>query len=64
MVFRHGDDMIQFLLLQYFLNGLPGGQMEVIIPVNVVIMEARCVGGLKEAVWNEGKGKGLCVDFT
>ena len=46
MVFRHGDDMIQFLLLQYFLNGLPGGQMEVIIPVNVVIMEARCVGGV------------------
>lgn len=32
--------------------------MEVIIPVNVVIIEARCVGGFKEAVRNKGTTKG------
>lgn len=39
--------------------------MEMITPVNVVIIiEVRCIGGLKEALWNEGSDKWLHVDFV
>lgn len=39
-------------------------RVEVMTPVNVVIIEARCVGGLKGAIWNEGSGKWLYVGFV
>lgn len=39
--------------------------MEVITPVNVVIIiEVRCIGGLKEALRNEGSDKWLHVYFV
>lgn len=39
-----------------------GVKMEVMTSANVVIIKARCIGGLKETVWNEGSDR-LFVDF-
>lgn len=38
--------------------------MEVMTPVNIVIIEVRCIGGSKEAIWNEGSDEWLHVDFV
>lgn len=60
--------MIQFFLIKHLLRWLiwgRGWEMEVITPVNVVIIiEVRCIGGLKEALRNEGSDKWLHVDFV
>lgn len=43
-----------FAFKTVFLNGLSGGGGGSDDFVNVLIIEARCVGGLKEAICNEG----------